>query len=239
MTTAQSAGLNAVAVQKYLSEVAKTHRMGHATAEASHYPVMNALLTSLGQVCRPRMSALNAPKAIDGNFPDVALYEDSSNVLVMPVEVKGADQDLSSLAVSTQARSYAVSFGGGRVLSTNLRGFALSELDASTGKLVERDRVELVDSAARFTEKHPQPAPGSAERARLGRRLGCQTLQSVRQRWPRVGSASTAAAMRELRCSGTPEPARGGETCPRRSGTSRSVATRPCRSTSATGSVSR
>ncbi len=164
MTTAQSAGLNAVAVQKYLSEVAKTHRMGHATAEASHYPVMNALLTSLGQVCRPRMSALNAPKAIDGNFPDVALYEDSSNVLVMPVEVKGADQDLSSLAVSTQARSYAVSFGGGRVLSTNLRGFALSELDASTGKLVERDRVELVDSAARFTEKHPQPAPGSAER---------------------------------------------------------------------------
>lgn len=153
----------ASAVDAYLTEVARVRRGGHGTPEVSYYPAMNALLTSIGQDCRPRRSALSNPRAISGNFPDVGLYEDQSNVLVLPVEVKGADPDLGALARSAQARSYARIFGGGRVLVTNLRGFALSEIDA-TGALRELDRVELVPDAASLSQRRPAATPGTPER---------------------------------------------------------------------------
>ncbi len=64
-----------------------------------------------------------------GDFPDVALYEQDSNVLVLLVEVKPADADVDRLVGSAQATRYARTFGGGTVLVTNLRKFALARLD--------------------------------------------------------------------------------------------------------------
>ena len=57
----------------------------------------------------------------------MALYDIGANVLVLPVEAKPASHDLDQLVGSTQARGYATTFGGGRVLVTNLRSFAFGD----------------------------------------------------------------------------------------------------------------
>jgi hypothetical protein len=169
----------AEAAQRYLNDVSKVRATGRATTETSYYPQVNGLLTALGRRARPRRSALNQPRGIDGNFPDVALYEDDSNVLVMPVEAKGVDVDLGALVVSAQARRYATSFGGGRVLVTNLRGFAVGEID-STGTLVERDRVDLVTDERALDARRPALLPGSAERLAALLDAWCSTRAALR-----------------------------------------------------------
>lgn len=163
MTTA-SQGTAGRVTDAYLREVARVRRTQQATPETSYYPAVNSLLTGLGQLGRPRRSALSAPRGVDGQFPDVALYEDGSNVLAVPIEVKGAEPELDAIIRSAQARRYARTFGGGRVLVSNLRGFALAELDPLTDRLVERDRVELVAAAADLGVASPQVLQGSAER---------------------------------------------------------------------------
>lgn len=109
---------------------------------------MNTLLSALGAQSRPVRQVLAHPAGVAGDFPDVALYEQGSNVLVLPVEVKPADTDLGRLIRSAQASRYAQTFGGGSVLVTNLREFAVARLD-DAGMLRETGRVTLVaDTAA-------------------------------------------------------------------------------------------
>lgn len=92
---------------------------------------MHQLLTALGATQIPRCAALSEPAGIEGDLPDVALFETAARVLVLPVEVKPATMDLDDLLADPQPKRYARSFGGGLVLVTNLRSFALAQLDGA------------------------------------------------------------------------------------------------------------
>src|SRR6266508_5120500 len=101
------------AIRRFLTEVRRIRATQRGTAEQSYYPAVNRLLTRLGELTRPARWALSHPAGIEGDFPDVALYERDSNVLAAPIEVKPVNVDLGVLVASTQARRYAQSFGGG------------------------------------------------------------------------------------------------------------------------------
>ncbi len=130
------------AIRRFLTEVRRIRATQRGTAEQSYYPAVNRLLTRLGELTRPARWALSHPAGIEGDFPDVALYERDSNVLAAPIEVKPVNVDLGVLVASTQARRYAQSFGGGLVVVTNLREFGLARQGAS-GTLVLDDKVIL------------------------------------------------------------------------------------------------
>jgi hypothetical protein len=134
------------AVAAYLAEVRRIRGTGASTQELSFYPELNTLLSELGQLTSPRRRALSNPAGLDGDFPDVALYEEASLVLALPVEAKPASMAIAAIVGGTQAARYARSMGGGRVLVTNLWQFAVAELGVAG--LVVYDRVNLVSSAA-------------------------------------------------------------------------------------------
>lgn len=81
------------AIESYLSEIRAIAATGAATDESSYYPPLNKLLTAVGGLGGRSRAALSHPKGIDGDFPDVAIYDTRANVLVLPVEVKGALHD--------------------------------------------------------------------------------------------------------------------------------------------------
>lgn len=141
----------------FLAAVRAVRASGRATAEQSYYPAVNALLASVGMRSRPVRLVLAHPSGIDGDFPDVALYERDSNVLVLPVEVKPAEADIDALLVSAQARRYARSFGGGTVLVTNLRQWVVGRVGPS-GSIVETGRVTLVASPVALDGPATAPA---------------------------------------------------------------------------------
>ncbi|MFS4506600.1 type ISP restriction/modification enzyme [Clavibacter sp. Sh2141] len=124
------------------------HQTGAGTGETSYYPAINRLLSGLGALGGRKRAALSAPRGINGSFPDVAIYDVRANVIVLPVEVKGKDADIQRLAKSSQAKRYALNFGGGTVLVTNLVSFAVSEIDQSSGRLVVRSTVHLTTPTA-------------------------------------------------------------------------------------------
>jgi hypothetical protein len=132
----------AAAIHRFLTEVRRIRSAHHGTAEQSYYPSVNRLLTRIGELTRPARWALSHPSGIEGDFPDVALYERDSNVLAVPIEVKPVDVELAALAASAQARRYARSFGGGLVLVTNLREFGLARLSGA-GTMVLDEKVVL------------------------------------------------------------------------------------------------
>jgi hypothetical protein len=160
------------AVRNYLKDVSSTLGRGLGTAETSHYPALRTLLSCLGQRQAPKCSSLTHPHGIDGDFPDLALYEDESNVLVLPVEAKSIDKDLSVLAKSTQAARYAQSFGGGTVLVTNLYSWAVASIDPATKALIIVDAVVLVPKAD-IMAKMPKPIAGSCEKLALMVQSAC------------------------------------------------------------------
>jgi hypothetical protein len=131
-------------VATYLAAVRTVRATGAATDERSYYAAVNALLSGIGGLLTPKRGVLSEPAAIDGGFPDVALFELASQVLVLPAEIKPAHVDLDQLLASVQPKGYASSFGGGMVLLSNLREFSLAQLDPSTDRLVELDRCTLV-----------------------------------------------------------------------------------------------
>lgn len=166
------------AVRRYLQEVLRVRSTGHATEELSFYPALNTLLDALGTLMVPKRAPLANPAGIEGDLPDVALYETASTVLVLPVEVKPASWSLEELLASDQARRYARSFGGGRVLLTNLRGFSLAELSGDS--LVETDRVELV--ATEEALDHAVADLGSAPSTLVALvEAGCAVRSSLRR----------------------------------------------------------
>jgi hypothetical protein len=138
-----SSALIDAAATKYLASIRRLRSSGHATEELSFYAPLNVFLSELLEGSRPHRFALSHPQGIDGDFPDVGIYEASSNMLVLPFEVKGAGANVENLATSGQAQRYAKSFGGGRVMVTNLYQFALARLDGSS--LVIEDQVDLLE----------------------------------------------------------------------------------------------
>lgn len=168
-------------VKDFLRAVSEVHRSGAGTAETSHYPALNSLLSGLGGLSQPKRGALSAPKGIDGDYPDVALYEMRSNVLVLPVEAKGLDRDITKLAKSAQAKRYAKTFGGGKVLVTNYASFALAEVDAHSDKLILIDRVDLVADLDEFSKARPEPLPNAGERLSGMIEAACAVRGSIRK----------------------------------------------------------
>lgn len=133
-----------VAVESYLTELRAIGATGAATDESSYYTPLNKLLTSVGGLGGRSRAALGHPKGIEGDFPDVAIYDTRANVLVLPVEVKGQSADISKLAKSAQAKRYAKSFGGGRVLVTNLVSFAVADLDPAADVMIVKDVLDIL-----------------------------------------------------------------------------------------------
>lgn len=166
------------AVRHYLDQIRQTRSTGHATEELSFYPAVNALLASLGTLSVPKREPLANPAGIEGDLPDVALYETASKVLVLPVEVKPTSWSLDSLLASDQARRYARSFGGGRVLLTNLWAFSLARISGDC--LEEVDRVQLVPSEGALD--HPFPDVSLAAESLVALlEAGCAVRSTLRR----------------------------------------------------------
>lgn len=151
------------AVVAYVSECARITRTGRGTDERSYYPALNSLLSRVGRMARPVRTTIPEPASREGDFPDLAVYEDASQVLVLPLEAKPLDTDLDALARQSQPTSYARTFGGGHVLLTNLHEFAWAELDQSN-RLAIRDRVALTARAQEFTNARPQVLANAGQR---------------------------------------------------------------------------
>jgi hypothetical protein len=139
----------------YLIAVRTVRASGAGTDERSFYPALNQFLSGLGGLISPKLGALSDPAAIEASFPDVAIYELSSQVLVLPIEVKPASWDIDTLLASEQPLRYAKLFGGGMVMCCNLRSFVLAQLDQSGQVLVELGRYTLLNAESDFDTAHP------------------------------------------------------------------------------------
>jgi hypothetical protein len=146
------------AAKEYLAQVRQIRSSGHQTDEQSFYPALNHFIDALLDKRRPTLGVLGHPHAIQGDLPDLALYEIASNVLVLPFEVKPAAASMSQLVASDQARRYARSFGGGQVLLTNQWQFVLARQEGDS--LVIVDEVALVADETQLDQAHPDFGKG-------------------------------------------------------------------------------
>jgi Type ISP C-terminal specificity domain/N-6 DNA Methylase len=148
-------------IRTYLDEVSRLRRTGQAVAETSYYPAVHELLSGIGGSLSPRRTALTHPAlgTYGGGMPDNALYDADTGVLVIPIEIKPAETDLASIIARKQVVGYARSYGGGRVLVTNLRHFGVAELDSTGALAFTSTPVELVAAAANLDPVHPIALP--------------------------------------------------------------------------------
>lgn len=149
-------------VAGYLADCAEVVRLGSAaTKELSYYPAVRKLLENL--LGKHGFGSLTSPAARDERYPDLAIYESDSAVLVLPGEVKDASFDIDEMLRLPQAKRYAELFGGGHVLLTNLWQFRWAELGPA-GELEERQTVGLSTSSKVFDSVKSAPATGSGDR---------------------------------------------------------------------------
>lgn len=184
-------------IEQYLGTIRAVRSTGQATGEQSYYPAVFTLLDGLGSMSQVRRKALAQPAGINGRFPDVALYEVASNVLVLPVEVKAANASMATLLASGQALSYAQTFGGGYVLLTNLREWVLAVIDDGTGMLVEADRVTLAATENDLDAANPTIATNALDRLRGMIETGCQVRGANKS--PKVVASLLAYHARQMR----------------------------------------
>ena len=142
------------AIDSFLTMVRQVHATGQATPERSYYPSISSLLNGLLNSLRPRRRAITDPQGIEREFPDLGVIEVESNVLVLPVEVKPPTVEIKDILASAQALKYARTFGGGLVLVTNIREFAIGRIDQATNALLEEDRVTLAETAGQLHARH-------------------------------------------------------------------------------------
>jgi Type ISP C-terminal specificity domain len=145
-------------VERYLSEVSRLRRSGHAADEVSYYPALNALISGLGATLSPGLTTVPSPAAIGGDFPDIGIFESDSQVLALPVEAKPPERGATSILQSGQAARYARSWGGGDVLVTNLWDFGWGRLD-SAGVMQVLGGAKIVGGAAELDRRSPTVDP--------------------------------------------------------------------------------
>ncbi|WP_420638051.1 type ISP restriction/modification enzyme [Candidatus Poriferisocius sp.] len=133
-------------IDTYLREVRATLASGVGTKERSHYPALKQLLRGLGGMTSPRVRAETDPASVSRSFPDLVVIEAPTNVLVLPVEAKPPKWSIQDILDEPKTRAYAMRFGGGRVMVTNLHTFALAEFD-STGSRDVLSECSLIDEA--------------------------------------------------------------------------------------------
>jgi Type ISP C-terminal specificity domain/Eco57I restriction-modification methylase len=152
----------AKAAADYLADCAEVVRLGTAaTKELSYYPAVRKLIETL--IAEHGFGGLTSPAARDDRYPDLAIYESDSAVLVLPGEVKDASFDIAEMLRLPQAKRYAELFGGGHVLLTNLWQFTWAELGPG-GELEERETIALSSSSRVFESSRPTPLSGAADR---------------------------------------------------------------------------
>ena len=152
-----------MAVRDYVEDCRRIASSGQGTDECSFYTALNNLLTQVGQTADPRRTTIPQPAARGGAFPDVGIYEEASQVLVLPVEAKPTTVTIDDLASRVQPAVYARNFGGGHVLLTNLRQFSWAELDRVTGRLTVLDTVAIADGDDPFA-RHGLVRPDAGRR---------------------------------------------------------------------------
>lgn len=158
-------------LKAFLADVRSLRASGQATPERSYYPAIRTLLDGLLAGLRPLRRAITDVSGIDREFPDLGVIETDSNVVVLPVEAKSATPELTEIVRSAQALKYARTFGGGVVLVTNLRQFAVARIDPSKGGLLEEERVSIVevesdlDSRVRVDQETATALVGMLDRA--------------------------------------------------------------------------
>lgn len=167
------------AVLNYLAEVRRIRGTGQGTDEQSCYPAIFALLDELVGGTSPARRAMAHPAGIKGSFPDVAIYEADANVVALPVEVKGASAPIDRLAKSSQAARYARTFGGGRVLVTNLWQFAIAS-ERSDGSFA-LEVVHSVVATESALDNPASPIEGNSDDLRLMVAVACELRPSIRE----------------------------------------------------------
>lgn len=142
-------------LETFVGAVAAVRKTGVGTPETSHYPALSVLLTAAGRDFDPPvipLSQVSDPALrATGGFPDFGMVERASNVLVVPIEVKGTTANLDALVSSPQAVKYARDYGGGLVVVTNLWQWTLGRLRPHG--TVDEDptfRVALAESRTDF-----------------------------------------------------------------------------------------
>ncbi|MFY9234446.1 MAG: type ISP restriction/modification enzyme [Fimbriimonadaceae bacterium] len=147
-------------LETYFRSCAQLRNVG--VAEQSFYPAIKVLLDEIGGHLKPKVVYASHPQAHERNLPDAGLFtaaqlrwagdilpfEDPNRLKPDRgvVEVKSLSEDLNDLVESEQVRRYLASFG--QVLATNLRQFALIQLQ--NGQAVEVERYSLANSASEF-----------------------------------------------------------------------------------------
>lgn len=191
-----TASTRSKAVVTYLRRVRQLRATGQNTPELSFYPALFRLLDDLVQGQVPTKRTLPQPAGVDGDFPDVAIYELDANVPVLPVEVKGAGASIEELTASRQAERYARSFGGGQILLTNLREFVLARR-AEGGRLAIDAHVALVADEAALDDQIPGDLDACADALALVVAQGCQVRGTLTD--PTLVAAFLAYHAREMR----------------------------------------
>lgn len=184
------------AVATYLRTVRQLRATGQNTPGLSFYPALFRLLDDLIQGQTPAKRTLPQPAGIDGDFPDVAIYELHANVPVLPVEVKGAGASIEELTASRQAERYARSFGGGQVLLTNLREFVLARV-AEGGRLAVDAHVALAAGEDALSGPVPTDLGNAPDALALVLAQACQVRGTLSD--PTQVAAFLAYHAREMR----------------------------------------
>lgn len=161
---------------KYLSDVSEIHRSGAGVPETSYYPPLSNLLNDVGKSLTPAVRCLVHLHNTGAGIPDGGLFTTQQlrgntasswdDVGLTPergaLEVKPPSDDVMSVALSTQVRSYLETYG--LVLVTNLREFVLVRRNGQ-GEPTILESFMLAPSEAEFwvLAAHPHRAANELE----------------------------------------------------------------------------
>lgn len=161
---------------KYLSDVSEIHRSGAGVPETSYYPAIRDLFNDVGKTLKPAVRCLVHLHNIGAGIPDGGLFTAQQlhgdtasswdDVGLTPergaLEVKPPSDDVMSVALSTQVRSYLETYG--LILVTNLREFVLMRRNGQ-GEPTILESFMLAPSEAEFwvLAAHPHRAANELE----------------------------------------------------------------------------
>ncbi|MEO5335557.1 MAG: N-6 DNA methylase [Magnetospirillum sp. WYHS-4] len=153
------------ALEAFLREVGAVRRSGAGVDEASYYPAVHQLLSTVGQRLDPPVFCLSQPKSRGAGRPDFMLYSSLAGASLdapLPdrppdrgvVEVKAPRESVEHLRHSEQALRYWEEYG--LTLLTNLRRWLVMGKDAF-GRRIALEDFELSPSGENFFDLCADP----------------------------------------------------------------------------------
>ncbi|PDV96769.1 type ISP restriction/modification enzyme [Candidatus Chloroploca asiatica] len=159
-------------VATYLRDLRDIRSSGSAVKETSFYPALSTLLNAVGAELRPRVRCVLTLKNRGAGIPDGGLFTADqigrhapSDAFPAPLpargvlEVKGAGDDVTTIARSPQVQKYLDGYG--QVLVTNYRDFVLVGRDAH-GRPLPQERYRLAANEAEFWAQVADPVAFAA-----------------------------------------------------------------------------